>query len=155
MRIKLVSLGKIRQTFVRDGEQEYLKRVRAWAQFETLELAVEKFAALPDVQLREKEGELFLKQLDKDDFLVVLDEHGKPKTSRDFARFVEARMGQGVSSLVFAIGGASGWSEPVKARADLLFSLSPMTFTYQMTRLILIEQIYRALTIIKHVPYHK
>ncbi len=155
MKIKVISLGKVRQIFVREGEEEFLKRIRAWTAIDLLELPVEKFSSLPEAQLKEREAELFLKHIDQDDFVVVLDEIGRAKSSRELAKFIETRLHSGEASLVFAIGGAYGWAETAKKRANLLLSLSVLTFTYQMTRLILVEQIYRSLTIIKGLPYQK
>lgn len=155
MRLKIISLGKIRQTFVREGEEEFAKRIRAWLPIECIELPVEKFAALPEAQLKAKEAALLLKHLRKDDYVVALDEHGRAKSSREFAHFLATHMHGGEPAIVFAVGGANGWDDAVKKRANLLLSLSPMTFTYQMSRLVLIEQIYRALTIVRNVPYHK
>jgi 23S rRNA (pseudouridine1915-N3)-methyltransferase len=154
VKLKVISLGKIRQAFVRDGEAEFAKRIRSWVALELHELAVEKWAALPEPQLKEKEAELFLAHVDPDDFVVILDKHGKGKSSMELASFISTRIHEG-QDVLFAIGGAYGWGDAAKKRANLLLSLSSLTFTYQMSRLILIEQIYRALTIIKHVPYHK
>ncbi len=153
MRIRIISIGKIKNSFVLAGEEEFLTRLQPHMKVERLEL--ESSSNLPEAQAKEREGELLLKQLKKGDYFVVLDEKGKASTSPQFAELIQAQMNRGHSTFVFAIGGFHGLAESVKKRADRLMSLSSLTFTYQMSRLILIEQLYRALTLMKGMPYHK
>lgn len=153
MRIKIISVGKIKQSFVHEGEGEYLQRMKSFAQLRLIE--VPTATELPDAQMKEAEAEAVLKKVDAADFFVVLDERGKQHTSKEFAARLQSEMNQGTSNFCFAIGGASGWDEKVRQQADLVVSLSAMTFPYQLTRLILVEQLYRAMTILKGIPYHK
>lgn len=153
MQIKVISVGKVKQQFVLDGESEFLPRLKSDAKVELIE--VEAAANLPEAQAKVKEGAAVLAKLKPADLFVVLDEKGRSLSSPDFARFFQDEMSRGKSSFVFAIGGFHGWDPDVLKRAHRVISLSNLTFTYQMTRLILVEQIYRAMTIIKGVPYHR
>lgn len=155
MKLKLLSIGKVRQSFVLEGEAEYLKRMKPHLPLEMVELDNEKLASLPEPQIIERESELMLGRLKAGDYLVVLDQRGKSLSSEKLAELLHSRMISGEGSCVFAIGGALGWSEAARKRADLLLSLSQLTFPYQLTRLILVEQLYRAVTIIKRLPYHR
>ena len=155
MKVKILSLGKVRQDFVKKGEEEYLQRLRSWIQLDIRELPNERFSGLPENVLKEKEGALLLQNVSPTDFLVVLDEHGENLDSQGFSQFFEQRRQNAQNHLVFAIGGAFGWDEAVVKKASYTLSLSKLTFPYQLTRLILVEQLYRALTIIKRIPYHK
>lgn len=155
MKTRVLAIGKLRQAHILSGEEEYLKRLRPHLPVEVVELDADKLASLPSEQQIEKEGQLLLSKVKADDFLVVLDQRGKQLDSSELASLIEDRMIAGGQSLVFAIGGALGFGEEVRRRANLILSLSRLTFTYQMTRLILAEQIYRAITIIKKLPYHR
>lgn len=153
MKIKLISVGRVKQDFVLAGEDEYLARMRSFAEIQRIE--VQAATELPELQMKEQETQAVLKKVSDADFLVVLDETGKTLTSPQFASFLQTRMNHGDSSFCFAIGGAYGWSNTMRQEADYVLSLSAMTFTYQMSRLILVEQLYRAMTILKGVSYHK
>lgn len=153
MRIKIISVGKIKQSFVHEGEGEYLARMKSFAQLRLVEVPTS--TELPEAQMKQAEGAAVLAKVDASEYFVVLDESGKQHTSKQFAALLQAQMNQGTSSFCFAIGGASGWDAAVRKEADLVLSLSSMTFPYQMTRLILVEQLYRAMTILKGIPYHK
>lgn len=153
MKIKILSVGKVKQSFILAGEEEYLGRMKSFARWELIE--VPNAGEMPEAQMKKAEAETALAKVEKDEFLIVLDEHGKTFSSPDFAAYLQSKMNQGRSSFCFAIGGAYGWDEVVRKKADLRLSLSPMTFTYQMTRLILIEQLYRSMTILRGVSYHK
>lgn len=153
MQLRVISCGKVRQEFVREGELEYIKRLKAWSKV-TLE-EVEVSSKLPELELKRKEAELVLKRIERGEFFVALDERGKELSSEQFARFLEGKMQSGFSKFTFGIGGAAGWDESVRSSAGLVLSLSKMTFPYQMARLLLIEQLYRAFSIIKGQPYHK
>ena len=155
MEIRIISLGKVKQSFVLDGEGEFLKRLKAWCPVTLQEIPNEKSRSLPEETAKKLESESFLKLLDRDDFIVILDERGKAKSSPELSTLIASKMNEGTKRIVFGIGGAYGWDDSVRKRAHLLLSLSSLTFTYQMTRLILVEQIYRAFTLIKGVPYHK
>ena len=155
MKIEVISVGKVKQPFVLEGEREYLKRLAPWTKLKIGELSADKFNKLPEPQMKEKEGELFLSAVEGIEVLVVLDEGGKQKSSAELAKFFRDKMNDGVGSITFGIGGAYGWDDKVRKKADLVISLSSLTFPYQLCRLILVEQIYRAFSIIKGVPYHK
>ncbi len=155
MEIRIISVGKVKQSFVLEGEGEFLKRLKAWVQVNLHEIANEKSSSLPEETAKKQEGENFLKLIERDDFLIILDERGKSKSSPELSTLIASKMNEGIKRIVFGIGGAYGWDDSVRKRAHLLFSLSSLTFTYQMTRLILVEQIYRAFTLIKGIPYHK
>lgn len=155
MKIKILSVGKVKQTFILEGEQEYVKRLAPFANVSIVEVGAKVPTQSPPEVVMKKEGDALLRLVGDRDFLIVLDEHGTTHTSKEFADVLNKQCGRGVSQFVLAIGGAYGWDDAVKKRASHLWSLSPLTFTYQMTRLIVAEQLYRALSIIKGSPYHK
>ena len=155
MQIEIICLGKNKEEYVRLAEREYLKRVMPWCKLSITELDIGKFSALPENQRKEKEAQLLLNRLGTSDFVVVMDENGKKFSSQDFAGFFEKTISSGKSRFQFLIGGVFGWDLSILERANLVLSLSPMTFTYQMSRVILVEQIYRALSIINGSKYHK
>ncbi|MEN8890300.1 MAG: 23S rRNA (pseudouridine(1915)-N(3))-methyltransferase RlmH, partial [Wenyingzhuangia sp.] len=115
---------------------------------------IKKIKNLSVAQQKEKEGELILKKIQPTDFLILLDEKGKEFRSVDFADFLQKKMNSGIKQLVFAIGGPYGFSDNVYAKAKGKISLSKMTFSHQMIRLFMIEQLYRSATILKNEPYH-
>jgi 23S rRNA (pseudouridine1915-N3)-methyltransferase len=153
MRIRIFSIGRVKQDFVLSGENEYLKRLKKHVRIELTELD-ESNSGPPDAA-RQKEAEQVLARLKKGEFLIVLDEAGQAMSSHNLSELIEKRQLSGSPDIAFAIGGAYGWHHTIRDRADLVLSLSKMTFTYQMTRLILVEQIYRALSILRGEPYHK
>ncbi|MFZ4753774.1 MAG: 23S rRNA (pseudouridine(1915)-N(3))-methyltransferase RlmH [Chitinophagaceae bacterium] len=111
-------------------------------------------ASLPPDQLKQKEGELILSKLRPDDRLILLDERGKIFSSIGFSEFIQGQMNQGQKQLVFVIGGAYGFSEEVYKKASYKISLSEMTFSHQLIRIVFMEQMYRAMTILNNHPYH-
>lgn len=153
MRIKIIQIGKTKDSYLEEGAAEYLKRLGAFADVEIITL---KEVSASKTFSREKcvarEGEQILKALGKDDFVVVLDENGKQMNSREFAVFLGEKNDEG-RSMTFVIGGPYGIAKAVKERARLL-SFSKMTFTHQMIRLFLLEQIYRGFSILKGKDYH-
>lgn len=153
MQTKIISVGKVRQSFVLEGEQEYVQRLKSFMNLQLIE--VESRAELPEVSMKREEAASVLKRVAERDLFIVLDERGKQLSSPQLAAWLGTQLNSGKSDFCFAIGGAYGWDEEVKKKAVLTLSLSTLTFTYQMTRLILIEQLYRALTIMKGIPYHK
>ena len=146
MKITLVAVGKLKEKFLTDGVAEYLKRLRPFVKIEIREVAEQKSV--------EEEGKKLLSQVPKENFLIVLDVAGEFLTSEKFAKKIADLNLRGVSDITFLIGGAFGLSDEVKNAADFRLSFSPMTFTHQMTRLILMEQIYRAFKINRGEPYH-
>ena len=154
MDITLLTVGKTDVSWVKEGLDLYVSRLRHYVSFALTEIPqLKNVSSLSRDQIREKEGELILKALRPADEVILLDERGKRFRSVDFARFVEGKTLQG-RNLVFVIGGAYGFSEAVYRRADGMISLSEMTFSHQMVRTIFAEQLYRAFTIIKGEPYH-
>lgn len=153
MHIKIISVGKVKQRFVLDGEAEFLPRMRSDAKVELIE--IEAATDLPEAQAKAREAEAVLARVRPSELLVVLDERGRSLSSVELAQLIETELGRGKSSFVFAIGGFHGWDPSIVKKAHRTISLSSLTFTYQMTRLILVEQLYRAMTIRKGVPYHR
>lgn len=149
---RIISIGKVRQRFVLEGEKEYLPRLRSFFSLSFVELGAAEGASA--VESQQREGQALLQKVKPGEHLVVLDERGAQFTSLQFAEWLRARQLHG-APLLFALGGAYGWPEEVRARADTLLSLSSLTFPYQLTRLILVEQLYRAATIVQGHPYHK
>ncbi len=155
MKIRLLFTGKTDEAYLTEGIEKYAKRVRAFANFEIITIAVQKkWSALPPEQRMEKEGQLLLDWISKHDHCVLLDERGRKLTSVSFARFMEERMNRSVKSLLFIVGGPYGFSDKVRNALPVQLSLSPMTFSHQVIRLIFMEQLYRAFTIIHNQPYH-
>ena len=158
MKFTFLTIGKIKEKWMRQGIDEYLKRLSPIAKVEILSPDEEKMPENPSPALKEKvmekEGEKLLKYLKDEDFLILLDLKGKPVTSEGLADILRKRMVSGTSHFFFMIGGPYGNGENIRKRADLKISISAMTFTHQMARLILAEQVYRAMKIIRHEPYH-
>lgn len=158
MKFTFLTIGKIKEKWMRQGIDEYLKRLSPIAKVEILSPDEEKMPENPSPALKEKvmekEGEKLLKYLKDEDFLILLDLKGKPVTSEDLADILRKRMVSGTSHFFFMIGGPYGNGENIRKRANLKISISAMTFTHQMARLILAEQVYRAMKIIRHEPYH-
>jgi 23S rRNA (pseudouridine1915-N3)-methyltransferase len=155
MTIKLISIGKTVKGYLKEGEMEYEKRLSHYTRFEEVVIPeLKKASKLSFAEIKQKEGALILSKIDSNDHVVLLDEKGKDKSSEDFAKWIENKQIYGTSKVVFVIGGAYGFSEEVYKRAQLKLSLSRMTFSHQMVRMIFKEQLYRAFTIIKGEPYH-
>lgn len=155
MKIALVVIGKTDARYFMEAIDEYKNRLVHYIPFEMQVIPDVKNAKhLSESQQKEKEGELILKSLQQGDYLVLLDEKGKDFTSMEFARHIEKKMQTVPRRLVFAVGGPYGFSEAVYKAASEKISLSRMTFSHQMVRLIFVEQIYRAMTILNNEPYH-
>tara|TARA_R110001583_G_scaffold16871_3_gene68923 strand:+ start:883 stop:1356 length:474 start_codon:yes stop_codon:yes gene_type:complete len=155
MTIKLIAIGKTDNTSLQHLISDYEKRLGHYIKFE-LEIIpdIKNVKNLSEVQQKEKEGELILKKLNNTDVLVLLDENGKQYDSVSFSNYLQKKMNSGIKQLVLAIGGPYGFSETVYAKAQGKISLSKMTFSHQMVRLFVVEQLYRAFTILKNEPYH-
>jgi 23S rRNA (pseudouridine1915-N3)-methyltransferase len=154
MKILLLLTGKTTDTWVQNGLAEYEKRLKHYADFSVAVLPDIKAGKLSADQLKKLEGDAMLQFLESNDYLVLLDEGGKMHNSRQFSNQLQKWMNAGPKRLVFVVGGAYGFSEEVKARANGTLSLSPMTFTHQMVRPFFVEQLYRAFTILKGEKYH-
>jgi 23S rRNA (pseudouridine1915-N3)-methyltransferase len=155
MRLELLLSGKTKPGFIEEGMDEYIKRIGKYISL--------KVKVLPDVKspgkaagslIREREGLIILKQLKPGDYVILLDQRGTGFTSDGFAEFLRDRQIHATAGLKFVIGGAGGFSEEVYRRKDMMLSLSSMTYSHQLVRLIFLEQLYRALTIIHNEPYH-
>ena len=155
MKISLIVIGKTDASYFVDAINEYKNRLVHYIPFE-MEIIpdIKNVKNLREEQQKEKEGELILKMLQPGDYLVLPDEHGKSFTSMEFATYLERKMHVVSKRLVFVIGGPYGFSEAVYKAASEKISLSKMTFSHQMIRLIFVEQIYRAMTILNNEPYH-
>ena len=155
MNMILLTVGKTDVKWVKEGLDLYVSRLKHYVPFSVVEIPeLKKVSSLTHQQIKEKEGELILKQVGPSDILVLMDEHGREYRSLEFAEFIEKQMASGAKNVIFTIGGAYGFSEEVYQRANLKISLSKMTFSHQMVRAIFAEQLYRACTILKGEPYH-
>lgn len=152
MKCRVIWLGKTRESWIKAGIDEYAARIKRYLPLALDELKDEKDAEAAEG--RRREGERLLKQLSPQTVLVVMDERGQAMDSVKFAEFIGRHRDSGTPELAFAIGGAYGFSDEVRKRAGLMLSLSAMTFTHQMVRPFLLEQIYRACTILNNEPYH-
>jgi 23S rRNA (pseudouridine1915-N3)-methyltransferase len=155
MKISFWSVGKTNEAYVKQGVEEFTRRISKYFKVEWTIIPMPKNAGMMSVMdLKKKEGEMILGRLEKTDYLVALDERGKQLNSVGLANFLQARANESVKNLVFVIGGAFGLDESVLKRADYKWSLSALTFPHQLVRLILAEQLYRAYTIMKNEKYH-
>ena len=155
MNIKLIVVSKTDVPYLQTGIDEYIGRLKHYCDFELVVIpALKNGGRMSPEEVKGKEGELILRQLEKVDYVVLLDEHGKEYTSVGFSEFLQKQMNAGVRTLAFVIGGAFGFSPEVYAAAHAKLSLSQMTFNHQMVRLFFLEQLYRANTILRHEKYH-
>lgn len=155
MNIKLIAIGKTDNKNLQTLIEEYTKRLSFYIKFD-LEIIpdIKNVKNLSEAQQKEKEGELILSKITATDNLILLDENGITFSSIGFSEFLQKKMNAGIKTLVFVIGGPYGFSETVYQKANGKVSLSEMTFSHQMVRLFVIEQIYRGFTILKNEPYH-
>ena len=155
MKIHFWSVGKAHEAYVKTGVEEFTKRVSNYYPVEWSIIPVPKNAGtLSEVDLKKKEGEIILDWLQKDDYLVALDERGNQLGSEGLADFIMKRTNESVKNVVFLIGGAYGIDEAVMKRANFKWSLSQLVFPHQLVRLILAEQVYRACSINRNEKYH-
>ncbi len=154
MKTELIMVGKTTERLYAEGIDDYAKRINHYVAFSINTIAALKNTRnYTQTQQKQEEGKLILKQIQPADTVVLLDEHGTERTSMEMAGWLQKKM-QGARKVVFVIGGPYGFSEEVYARADEKISLSKMTFSHQMVRLVFAEQLYRACTIIKGESYH-
>jgi 23S rRNA (pseudouridine1915-N3)-methyltransferase len=155
MKIKLWAVGKNHESYVKEGVDDFTRRISRYYPVEwTIIPALKNAAMLSEIDLKKKEGETILEWLTKDDYLVALDERGKQWASEGLAQFIQARANDSSKALVFLIGGAYGLDEAVLKKAGQRWSLSQLTFPHQLVRLVLAEQLYRACTILRNEKYH-
>ena len=153
--MKLIVIGKTKSKFLLDGEGEYQKRLKHYCKFSELIIPdVKNSGKLSKKQLKVKEGNLILECIKNGDYVILLDDKGLTLSSIDFSKFLNKKMVSSTNELVFVVGGAFGFSESVYQRVNIKLSLSKMTFSHQMVRLIFKEQLYRAFSILKGEKYH-
>lgn len=159
MKIKVVTVGKLKEKYLKDGIAEYSKRIARFAKLEMIELADEKTpdraSESENQKILEIEGQRILSKVGDRDFVIVLAIEGKTLSSEEFSKQLEEASIKGFSTLTFIIGGSLGLSSSVKNRANLSVSFGRLTLPHQLMRLVLVEQIYRAFTIQQGSPYHK
>ena len=155
MSIKLIVVSKTDVPYLQAGIDEYVGRLKHYCDFELVVIpALKNLGKVSPDEIKEREGQLILKQLEKNDLTVLLDEHGKEYGSVEFSEYLQKQMNAGIRTLTFVVGGAFGFSPAVYAAAQHKISLSRMTFNHQMVRLFFVEQLYRAFTILRHEKYH-
>ena len=159
MKITVITVGKIKEKYLKDAIAEYSKRLGKYCKLEIIEVADEKTpdhaSETVEDAIRAKEGERILKYIKEDAYIITLEINGKQLVSEEFARKIETLGIQGTSHIIFIIGGSIGLGKEVIARSDCALSFSKMTFPHQLMRVILLEQIYRSYRIINGEPYHK
>lgn len=156
MKLRLLCVGRLSAPWIRSGVEEYGGRIARYLPFETIELREAKGGGSKgDIRFgRDEEAARILERLPASAFVVILDEGGKALTTEDWSAFLGERMLYGPDEVILVIGGAYGLNAAVKARGDLCLSLSKFTFPHQLARLLLLEQTYRAMTILRNEPYH-
>ncbi|MGX2961950.1 23S rRNA (pseudouridine(1915)-N(3))-methyltransferase RlmH [Peribacillus sp. JNUCC 23] len=159
MNITIITVGKLKEKYLKQGIDEYMKRMSAYAKMEIIELPDEKapetLSEIEMLQIKEKEGQRILAKVNPDAHVIALAIEGKMKTSEELADTLDKLATYGKSKITFIIGGSLGLSKEVMQRADEALSFSKMTFPHQLMRLILVEQVYRAYRINRGEPYHK
>ena len=155
MNIKLVVVGKTEEKYLKEGIDIFEKRLKFYIPYEIIVMpSLKETKNLSPQIIKEKEGELILKQISKYDKIILFDEKGLEFSSMDYSVFLQRQMNAGIKTLCFVVGGAFGFSDEVYKKADQKIALSKMTFSHQMIRLLIVEQLYRAFTILKNEPYH-
>ncbi len=155
MQITLMAIGKTDSNQLEQLIAVYAKRLKHYVRFDINIIPdIKNRKTLSEEQQKEKKGELILNQIKSSDTLLLLDEKGKQYSSLEFAQFLQKKMDSGIKNLVFVIGGPYGFSSKVYDRSDGKVSLSKMTFSHQMVRLFIVEQLYRGFTILRNEPYH-
>lgn len=159
MKLSVLSVGRLKETYWLAAVQEYGKRLSKFGKVQILEVpdepAPERLSAAQAAQLLEKEGQRLLKQIPAEAYVIALAIQGTQLSSEGLADFLNRRMLEGNSHFVFVIGGSLGLSPAVLDRADFLLSFSPMTFPHQLMRVLVLEQVYRSFKILAGEPYHK
>lgn len=155
MKVTLLVIGKTEENYLREGIGEYEARLKRYAPFAIREIpALRDAKSMPVQEQKRKEAGLLAKHIGSDDLLVLLDEHGKEMGSVQFSGFLNRLLSTGKKHVVFAVGGPYGFDETFRKRADHIISLSKMTFSHQMVRLVFTEQLYRGFTILRNESYH-
>ncbi|MGM0943296.1 MAG: 23S rRNA (pseudouridine(1915)-N(3))-methyltransferase RlmH [Bacillota bacterium] len=159
MKITIVSVGKLKEKYLKQGIDEYMKRLNAYAKVSIKEVADEKapenMSEAEMLEVKEREGERILSQLSADTYVITLEVNGRMLSSEQLAKKMDELATYGKSKIAFVIGGSLGISKEVQKRSDLALSFSKMTFPHQLMRLVLLEQVYRGFRINRGEPYHK
>lgn len=154
MKIRLVVIGKTDKKWLQEAVDEYRVRISKYISFEIKELPdIKNVSSMPEITRKKKEAELLMPYL-ADSYVVITDEKGKEMRSMEFSKWLNRQLGSNVKNLCFVIGGPYGYSEEIYKLAAEQLSLSPMTFSHQLVRVIFLEQLYRAFSILKGEPYH-
>lgn len=157
--IKVVACGKVKDSWLQKGIQEYMKRIQPYEKIEIVEVADEKApqsnSEAENIQVKNKEGEKMLKKIKPDEYVILLDLAGKQMDSVVFANTIDQIHTQGKSKITFVIGGSLGVSDGLIQRSNMRMCLSKNTFPHQLCRLLVVEQVYRAFRILNNEPYHK
>jgi 23S rRNA (pseudouridine1915-N3)-methyltransferase len=154
LKIKVLTIGKTKASYLQEGEEEYKKRLSFYTTLEWIILPDVSSKGMSHELIKEKEAPLFLKHIKAEDKVWLLDERGKTFTSMEFSQQIQKNMNAGTKTLILIIGGAFGFHSSLYDRADAKVSLSALTFSHEMVRLFLLEQLYRAHTILKGESYH-
>jgi len=155
VKLSIICMGRTRERFIQDGIEKYLRYLKPYAPAELKVLREEKVEDLRDApRIRKLEAAKITKALSPGAYVVALDERGREFTSHEFAAFMDKALGKGTRKMSFVLGGAMGIDESVTGKADTVLALSRWTLTHEMARLVLLEQLYRAFTIIKGKTYH-
>lgn len=155
MRIVLLQTGKTTEKYIAEGVADYFSRIVKFTGFEIITIPdLKNTGKMPVTEQVRREGKMLLQTLDKDDFMILLDRNGRKLSTLEFSRELEKFLMMPKKRMAFVIGGAWGVSDDVYGRANYVLSISEMTFSHQVVRLLFMEQLYRALTVIKGIPYH-
>lgn len=155
MVVELIVVGRTTSAYLVTGIEEYLKRLKHYVRFSiTVIPELRNAKNMREIQIKEAEGELILGNIVQSDKVVLLDDKGRQPTSEQMSDWLQGIMNRGTRRLIFVVGGAYGFSDAVYNRADEKLSLSSLTFSHQMVRLIFVEQLYRSFTILNNEPYH-
>jgi 23S rRNA (pseudouridine1915-N3)-methyltransferase len=155
MEIIILATGKTNESCLNSGINDYLKRLKHYLNIKFIYTPeLKEKGKLSIAEIKENEAQALLKMIPQSSYIVLLDENGGELSSVDFSSFIQKQLNSGIKKLVFLIGGPYGVAEEMKNKANYILSLSKMTFTHQFIRLIFVEQLYRAMTILKKEPYH-
>ncbi len=155
MKIKLLFTGKTKPVYLDQGVKDYVQRINHYTSLQIIEIQdLKKTKGLPRQKIMELEGEKILKNIQAEEFVILLDERGKQLSSVGLAGLIEEKTMQSHKSIVYVTGGAFGYDKKVYDRANMLLSVSKMTFSHQVIRILFLEQLYRAFTLINGQPYH-
>ena len=154
MKIKLLVVGKTSNTFIKSLISDYEDRINHFINYEIIKINLKKNKNISEKEIKKKEGIKILDRIEKKDYVVLFDENGKEYSSVEFSEFIKNKITNFSKKIIFVVGGAYGFSDDIYVRSNSLISLSKMTFSHQMIRIFILEQLYRAFTIINNHPYH-